>query len=675
MRQSEQHRQRGGSLDCLPDDRDDPIDVTEVTCSRGFRWYSGAAQRGSRDGAAENRSMADDGARIAQLDAELRRVRAENAALREHDACRERALTEALQDGAATREILRVIAASPTDLQRVLEALAQSVSQLCQISNVIIWVAEQSVMRVLCHLGPGAGRLANTIPSIPLTRSTIVGRSIIDRVSIHAPDYLAAVEGEYPDSRAGVESGLYAALSVPLIREGVAIGAIGIGREEIGPFSPRQIALVETFADQAVIAIENARLFEELRYRVDELQALGEVGQALSSSLDLPTVLTAIVSNAARLSGSDGGVLYEYDDDEGVFVLQAGHPMSEPFESTLRAARFRLGEGAVGQAGISRAPFTVEDIAASDALTPAIRDELLLRGQQSILAVPLLREDRVLGGLVMARRTPGPFPPETVELLQTFATQSALAIHNARLYQALEEASRHKSQFLANMSHELRTPLNSIIGFSVVLSERMFGDLNDRQAEYVRDIHTSGQYLLSLINDILDLSKVEAGRMDVDVRAISLRETLEHGLMMFEERAMRHGISFGLELDDGLDEIEADERKLKQVMFNLISNAVKFTPDGGHVDLRIWQIDDAVYINVIDTGVGIAPGDLEHLFDDFRQVGRGGSNEEGTGLGLAISRRFCRLMGGDLSVSSVYGQGSTFTVRLPASMRDALARA
>jgi signal transduction histidine kinase len=272
----------------------------------------------------------------------------------------------------------------------------------------------------------------------------------------------------------------------------------------------------------------------------------------------------------------------------------------------------------------------------------------------------------------VVRKTPGAFQPNVVTLVQTFASQSALAIQNARLYreiedksQQLEAVSRHKSEFLANMSHELRTPLNAIIGFSEVLLERMFGELNERQADYLADILSSGQHLLSLINDILDLSKVEAGQMELEVESFSLPAALENGFTIVKERASRHGIRLSLEVASDLDLIEADERKVKQVVFNLLSNAVKFTPDGGRVAVTALQTDDLVEIAVQDTGIGIAPEDLPSVFDEFRQVGQGAVQAEGSGLGLALAKRFVELHGGRLWVESAPGQGSTFTFTLP----------
>jgi signal transduction histidine kinase len=236
-----------------------------------------------------------------------------------------------------------------------------------------------------------------------------------------------------------------------------------------------------------------------------------------------------------------------------------------------------------------------------------------------------------------------------------------------RLYRELETASRHKSEFLANMSHELRTPLNAIIGFSEVLDDRMFGELNEKQTEYVRVILTSGRHLLSLINDILDLSKVEAGRMELDLGTFNLRMALENALTLVRERAMRRGLALDLTVDETLEDVVADERKIKQVLLNLLSNAVKFTPEGGRIDVRALPASDTVEVSVTDTGVGVAPEDQEAIFEEFRQVGQAARKREGTGLGLALARKFVELHGGRLWVKSEVGHGSTFTFTLPVS--------
>ncbi len=273
--------------------------------------------------------------------------------------------------------------------------------------------------------------------------------------------------------------------------------------------------------------------------------------------------------------------------------------------------------------------------------------------------------------MILARTTVRPFGEREVALVETFADQAAIAIQNVRLFNEiqrksaeLEVANRHKSEFLANMSHELRTPLNAIIGFSEVLLQGIFGEVNTKQREYLDDVLSSGRHLLSLINDILDLSKIEAGRMELELSTFSLANALTSGLTIVRERASRHGISLAVAVPDDLPPIEADERKVKQILYNLLSNAVKFTPDGGSVDVRVSRHDGDVHVDVADTGIGIAPEDQEGVFEEFRQVGRERSRE-GTGLGLTLTKRLVELHGGRIWVESELGRGSTFSFTLP----------
>jgi len=459
------------------------------------------------------------------------------------------------------------------------------------------------------------------------------------------------------------------------------IGAIVIRRTEVRPFSEKQIALLQTFAAQAVIAIENVRLFKELDERtkeltrsVGELKALGEVGQAVSSTLDLETVLTRIVSHAVQLSGCDCGVIYEYDESAREFNLRATHRMEEEVVEGLRSARVRLGEGATGRAAITRTPVQMPDILEQREFTGTRARPLITGfGYRSLLSVPLLREQQILGGLSVWRRQTGEFKPEVVNLLQTFATQSALAIHNARLFREIEDksrqieaANRHKSEFLANMSHELRTPLNAIIGFSEVLQEQLFGELNEKQAEYTSDILTSGQHLLALINEILDLSKVEAGRMELELASFDLPLAIDNARTFVRERAVKHGITLDVDVDERLGEYIGDERKIKQILLNLLSNAVKFTPEGGRISIIASKTDNGAEISVTDTGIGIAPEDQPKIFEEFRQVGSDSTHKtEGTGLGLTLAKKFVELHGGKIRVESEPGKGSTFTFTLP----------
>jgi signal transduction histidine kinase len=298
-------------------------------------------------------------------------------------------------------------------------------------------------------------------------------------------------------------------------------------------------------------------------------------------------------------------------------------------------------------------------------------------GTRSFVIAPMLWEGRGIGSILVTRAEVRPYTDKEIGLLKTFADQAGIAIQNARLFheiqdksRQLEVANRHKSEFLANMSHELRTPLNAIIGFSEVLSEQMFGDVNEKQMEYLQDIHSSGQHLLTLINDVLDLSKIEAGRMELDLSCFDMGLLLENSLTLVRERAQRHGLAVALEVGDGLAEWVADARKVKQVVVNLLTNAVKFTPTGGSVTVRARRADAGdrarAEISVTDTGVGIAVEEQALVFEEFRQAsGDYLRKAEGTGLGLSLSKRFVELHGGALAVASQPGQGSTFTVTLP----------
>jgi signal transduction histidine kinase len=483
-------------------------------------------------------------------------------------------------------------------------------------------------------------------------------------------------EAEHARSRA---RGYRSRVVVPMLGHDQVVGAIGVIRREPGGFTDDEIALLQTFADQAVIAIENVRLFRELEARtqdltrsVGELRALGEVGQAISSTLDLQTVLSMIVARATQLAGADAGVIYEYDEEREVFVPRASEHLEVEIVETMLATPVRKGEGATGRLAEVPEPIQVPDILAAPAES-RVRGALIRAGYRALLAVPLVREDHLIGGLTVIRKATGEFAPEVIELLRTFATQSALAIQNARLFRELadksrqlEVASQHKSEFLANMSHELRTPLNAIIGFSEVLTDRMFGELNEKQDEYLKDINASGQHLLSLINDILDLSKIEAGRMELELTDFNLPSTLDNALTLVRERAGRRGIALSLTVDERLEQIRADERKVRQVVLNLLSNAIKFTPEGGRIEVRAGPVDGDVEISVSDTGVGIAPEDQEAIFEEFRQVGTAVKKVEGTGLGLALSRKFIELHGGRIWVKSEVRAGSTFTFTIPA---------
>jgi signal transduction histidine kinase len=593
-----------------------------------------------------------------------------------------RELTTALDTQTATSDILRVISRSQTDVQPVFDAIVDSAVRLLQAYSGVVTLIEGDQIQLAAHTSTDDAGDAAARAVFPQSRHSewpaaqaIRGRAPINIADAHTDPRVPETQHAYARVR-----GYRSLVAVPLLRHDEAAGAIGVTRREPGGFTDDEIALLKTFADQAVIAIENARLLTELQARtqelsrsVSELRALGEVGQAISSTLDLETVLTTIVSRAVQLSGLDGGVVFEYDEGTEEFVHRAATETGGTLAEARRTTRVQRGEGVVGQTALTLEPAHVPDITVPGAYDSRLRGNLIESGVRAILAVPMVREGQLIGCLVVSRNRPGDFPAETIDLLKTFATQSALAIQNARLFQEiddksrqLEAASRHKSEFLANMSHELRTPLNAVIGFSEVLLQRMFGDLNAKQDEYLKDIYASGQHLLSLINDILDLSKIEAGRMELAPAPFHLPTALENAVTLVRERASRHGIALELDIDPRLGEVVGDERKVKQVLLNLLSNAVKFTPEGGRISLKASRTVGAVEIAVTDTGIGIAPEDQAAIFEEFRQVGSDETRkQEGTGLGLTLAKKFVELHGGRIWVESELGRGSTFTFTLP----------
>ncbi len=417
----------------------------------------------------------------------------------------------------------------------------------------------------------------------------------------------------------------------------------------------------------------------ELRESLDQQTATSEVLKVISrTTFDLQPVLEIVLTNARTLCEADRGTIFRPDAQGNYAPVAASTPEGVPralSQGVFQRDPIKADRGsAAGRAIVEGRTIHIPDVLAD----PEYRrmDIAEASGFRSLLAVPMLREGTPIGVLTLARTGEAkPFSGKQIELVTTFADQAVIAIENVRLFNEIQEkskqlevANKHKSEFLANMSHELRTPLNAIIGFSEVLSDRMFGELNEKQADYLKDIHESGKHLLSLINDILDLSKIEAGRMDLEIAPFNLPNALQNALTLVRERALRHGITLGLEVGEGVGEVRADERKVKQIVLNLLSNAVKFTPDGGRVGVSARMDTDKVQVAVTDTGIGIAKEDQEMVFEEFRQAGRDYTKKaEGTGLGLALTKRFVELHGGVISLQSEPGKGSTFSFTLPVS--------
>jgi len=579
-------------------------------------------------------------------------------------------LTNSLEQQTAISEILRVISSSPTDVQPVLDAIAERAAHLCDASAASMYLTDGDVLRHLASKGPSPDAVSN-VETLPITRDSISGRALLERRTIQVRD-MQAEGSEYPLSHEIAERfGHRSVVVTPLYREGKPFGTILLRRQEVRPFSDREIGLLRTFGDQAAISLENVRLFNETKEALDQQRASAEVLAAISNSIaDTKPVFDVILQSCQRLfAGHIVGVTLVRDDqtlDIGAYAGSGVDELKRIFPQPLN------GETASGKAILQRRILSYPDIEAED-MPPKSRDGCRAIGTQSIVFAPMLFEGRGIGVLWVGRPFKGPFAEKQLALVKTFAEQAVIAIQNARLFREIEDKSRqleiankHKSEFLANMSHELRTPLNAIIGFSEVLLERLFGELNEKQDDYLKDIHSSGRHLLQLINDILDLSKVEAGRMELDLATFDLPSAISNAMTLIRERAQRHNITLALEADANLGEIVADERKFKQILLNLLTNAVKFTPDGGRIAVNARRDADNVVVAVHDTGIGIAPEDHEVVFEEFRQVGRNYTNkQEGTGLGLALTRKFVELHGGRIWVESEPGKGSTFTFTIP----------
>jgi signal transduction histidine kinase len=562
----------------------------------------------------------------------------------------------------------------------------------------ITLAGDDGMVRLAAHRGPVVDRQAfEKVYPMPFSMASGSGSTILQRRVLHWPDVDADATLPLQTRRACEAAGSRALLMAPLLWGDQGIGAIFVGRAKDGPFSAKDIAMVETFAGQAVIAIQNARLFNDTQEALAQQTAIAELVKAMSrTSFQLEGLMHALIENATRLSKADKGFVYLREGED--YTMRVNHG-SDAGQIDMRPLRPAMGT-LVGRTALLREPVVIDDAISDPSYT--WKEAQARLGFRSMLGVPMLRDGKPIGVIAMWRDEVRPFTEHDQRLVSTFADQAVIAIENARLFEQLqakteqlEVAGRHKSEFLANMSHELRTPLNAIIGFSEVLVEQMFGEVNAKQMEYLKDIHGSGQHLLTLINDVLDLSKIEAGHMELDLSELDLGDLLEHTLSLVRERAARNGLTLTLAVPTDLPIWVADARKVKQVLLNLLSNAVKFTPAGGSVTLAARCLSDgeqigdgdvgtdrtvdgkgngsarSIEISVTDTGVGIAAQDQAAVFEAFRQAsGSYLRKSEGTGLGLALAQRFVELHGGRLDLRSTLGQGSTFTFTLPARTLD-----
>ena len=600
----------------------------------------------------------------------------ENVRLFDAEQQRTRELSESLEQQTATSKVLDVISRSAFDLQAVFETVAESSVRLCGADRAFISRFDGELLRMVVAFN-ASQEFTEFMRQNPIHpgRNSAGGRAALERRTVHIPDVLA--DSEYTFRSKEVEA-IRTVLAVPILKGEELLGVMIIFHlEGVRPFTDKQIALVETFADQAAIAIDNVRLLDALRHRTDELgrsvselQALGEVSQAVNSTLDLETVLSTIVAKSAQLSGTETGAIYGYDEQSREFRLRATYGMDQELIDALTYRHIDLDDPNIAEVFAQREPLQVADLkeeAASELNKIALR-----AGYRARMVAPLLRGEDIVGMLVVRRRTPGEFAKNTVDIIKTFAAQSALAIQNARLFheiedksRQLEEASQHKSQFLANMSHELRTPLNAILGYTELMADGAYGEPSEKMLGILKRLEANGKHLLGLINDVLDLSKIEAGQLVLELSDYCVQDIAQTVRSTLEPLAADKKLAFKLELAPELPAGHGDGRRLTQVLINLVGNAIKFT-DAGEVAIKAEANNGAFHVSVRDTGPGISAADQARLFQEFQQADNAITRKKGgTGLGLAISKRIIEMHGGKIWVESQVSQGSTFAFTLP----------
>ena len=577
-------------------------------------------------------------------------------------------LRESLQQQTATADMLKVISRSTFDLQALLKTLVGCAAQLCDAYDSAIWRPDGDRLLLVAHHGP--------IPAetLPLIRGTVAGRTVLDGRALHIAD-LPTEDAEFPESSENARRwGFRALLCVPLMREGVAIGTIALRRREAQLFTERQVALLQTFADQAVIAIENTRLLNELRESLQQQTATAEVLKVISrSSFDLQAVLDTLTESAARFCEAPMAAIMrqKYADS---YYYATTYGVSADSNNYLKSVAIKAGrETVVGRALLEGRIVQVADVLADPEYRWIEAQERT--GLRTVLAVPLLREGNPIGALVLARSVVRPFTDKQIELVTTFADQAVIAIENVRLFEEIQdtsrqlaEASQRKSEFVASMSHELRTPLNAIIGLTemMVTNAARFG--MEKAQEPLLRVNRAGTHLLGLINQVLDLAKIEAGKLELNPQSLQLAPLIDEVVGTARQLAEQNENRLVVETQENLRALTVDPMRLKQILLNLLSNACKFTKQG-EVALHVRKVVDGhnwIEFAVADSGIGMTAEQQAKLFQDFIQADSLTTRRYGgTGLGLALSRKLARMMGGDVTVTSEPGKGSVFTVRLP----------
>ena len=589
-------------------------------------------------------------------------------------------LSQSLEYQTAISNVLSVISRSPNQLQPVLDEIARTAANLCEASNSVISLEQGGELHLVAAHG-----LITKLEKGPIDRGWESGRAYIDRKPVHVHDMMAARD-EFPlGYELGQRSGHRTTLGIPLLREGKAIGCLFLRRTVLKPFSEKQIALLQTFADQAVIAIENTRLFEaeqaskrELTEALEQQTATADVLKVISRSvLDVQKVLDALVESAARLCNAYDAAIFQVFGDSLRLVAHNGQI---PFAGPVGQYTMPLVRGRVpGRAVIDRRTIHITDMLTEANEYPESQRRALQQGWRTGLAVPLVHAGEAIGVIIIRRAEVRQFTERQIELVNTFADQAVIAIENTRLFEEvqartrelaktvedLEIASQHKSQFVANMSHELRTPLAAILGYAELIQEGFYEPQGPKSLDALTRIRSNGKHLLGLINTVLDIAKIESGQFSLNLAEYALENVVETVRAATEALAETKKLGLKTEVTKRLPIGVGDEQRLTQVLLNLVGNAIKFT-DAGEVRIIATASNGHFALSVTDTGPGIPQEHQARIFEQFHQVDSSNTKAKGgTGLGLAIAKQIVEMHGGRIWVESTLGQGATFRMEIP----------